>query len=96
MSLTIKRFTVDNISWTAITAPRNINAFALYSDTDLDLKIRSVQADANTEKTLKGGSQETVVGAGYALTTRWKQDDVICYVQQVDVGSSTAVLTTTS
>ena len=90
MSLTYKRFTVDDVSWTPITAPRNMNAFALYSDSDLDLKLRSDQADANTEKTLKGGSQETAVQG--VQTPRWREGDVIVYVKQATVGTSVVVL----
>jgi hypothetical protein len=73
--------------WTAIIVPVDCNCFSLKSSAGQNLRIRTDQADANTEDLLPGGSQEGLISSPETVpnssTMRYRAsaNPTPCYVQ---------------
>lgn len=83
--------TIDSVTWTAIVAPFACSRVMLRTkDTSNDLKVRTDQADANTEETVPAGVYWQLPGETSEFILRhdqlrriplWKLGDTVCYVQ---------------
>lgn len=73
--------------WTPICAWMDCNCFSLRSANKQDLRIRTDQADANTEDLLEGGTQEGLTAppesGNLYRSMRFRSGVAICYVQPV-------------
>ena len=77
-----KQITVDNASWTALTAPFDSLSVIIPSDTAVDVKFRSDPNDATTQATIPAGSELPIDGfVGSYDRFRFRAGQVVGYLQ---------------
>ena len=94
---TIKRLTIDNVSWTAVTPAAGCSSIGIKNLLTVDVKIRTDAADSNTEDVLEAGAQEEILAPGHVQFSssnenyRFQPGYPVCYLQ-ASTGSGTVVL----
>lgn len=91
---TVKKFTVDTVSWTAITVPVGCSCTRITIENgtyDSDFKLRTDSADSNTETTIPNGSMKTIGGEAGHVGTQFSPGDIIAYIQAIS-GTGPAIV----
>lgn len=89
----IRRLTIDNVTWTAVAAPKDCNGLSVkQSDGTNDILVRTVDTDATTEDTILNAYSWVLPTSGQGSISRIRAGDVVCYLKSV-AGTGPAVIT---
>lgn len=79
----VTRTDIDSVNWTPILAPEACDYLAFYAEDGTDVTLRTNASDPSTEKTLRGGVQETFVTppSRFRADSRFAIGDVVYYAK---------------
>lgn len=91
-----KKFSVDGVSWTALISPVDSNHVSIQIPSAFVLKIRTDDADSNTEKSYPASSEPYISApmSNHDQRFRFPAGTAVCFVQFGGAGDTGSVICT--